>query len=293
MRVFLTGATGFIGSAVAAELIKAGHQVLGIARSDAGAAALCAAGVEVHRGDLADVQSLKSGTSRADGVIHFAFDNEVSHLLASCELDRRAIEALGSALTGSDRPLIVTSITGAGIAEPHTLATEDVLGKSLPDPRIVSEVLCASLAESGVNVSVVRNPQVHDANKQGLITPMIAIARQKEWVAYVGDGSQRWPAAHIADVARLYVLALERGRRGARYHAVAEEGIAAKDIAETIGRTLRLPVHAILVEAASGYFGPLSMFAGRDMPASSANTRQRLGWDPTGRGLIQDLEQMR
>jgi nucleoside-diphosphate-sugar epimerase len=293
MRVFVTGATGFIGSAIVPELINAGHQVLGLARSDAGAKALTSAGAEVHRGDLEDLESLRSGAAKSDGVIHTAFNHDFSKFVANCEMDRRAIETLGSALEGSDRPLIITSGTGMGNAAPGQPATEDHFDLNHPNPRKTSELAGVSVAARGVNVSVMRLPQVHDTVKQGLVTYSIALAREKGVSAYVGDGLNRWPAVHVLDTARLYRLALEKQEAGARYHAVAEEGVSARDIAEAVGRGLKVPVVAMSPEEAAGHFGWMAMFAGLDMPASSAQTQERLGWHPTGPGLIADLEQMR
>jgi nucleoside-diphosphate-sugar epimerase len=293
MRVFVTGATGFIGSAIVPELIDAGHQVLGLTRSDAGAQSLVAAGAEPHRGALEDLESLRSGAAQSDGVIHCAFDHDFSRFVANCEKDRRAIEALGGALAGSDRLLVITSGTGMGNTAPGRPGTEDVFNTSHPNPRVASELAGASMSKAGVNVSVVRLPQVHDTVKQGLITPAVAIAREKGVSAYVGDGLNRWPAAHVLDVARLYRLALEKQEPGARYNAVAEEGIKVRDIAEVIGRGLKVPVVSMPPEEAAGHFGWLAAFAGLDFPASSAQTRERLGWRPTGPGLIADLEQMR
>jgi nucleoside-diphosphate-sugar epimerase len=293
MRIFLTGATGFIGSAIIPELINAGHQVLGLTRSDAGAQALAAAGAEVHRGTLEDPQSLRRGAAESDGVIHCAFDHDFSNFVANSEKDGRAIEALGAALAGSDRPLVITSGTGFGCAAPGETAIEDVFNSSNPHPRKASELAGASMLEAGINLSVARLPQVHDTVKQGLITPAVAIAREKGVSAYVGDGLNRYPAAHVLDVARLYRLALEKREAGARYHAVAEEGIPVRQIAEIIGRGLKVPVVAMSPEQAAGHFGWLSAFIGMDIPASSAQTQKRLGWHPTGPGLIADLEQMR
>jgi len=226
MRIFVTGATGFIGSAVVPELINAGHQVLGLTRSDAGAQSLIAAGAEVHRGNLEDPESLRIGAAKSDGVIHLAFDHDFSNFVAICEKDRRAIEALGDALVGSDRPLVITSGTGMGNAVPGQPATEDHFDPNHPNPRKSSELAGASVAARGVNMSIVRLPQVHDTVKQGLITYAVAGAREKGVSAYVGDGLNRWPAAHVLDTARLYRLALEKREAGARYHAVAEEGVA-------------------------------------------------------------------
>jgi nucleoside-diphosphate-sugar epimerase len=302
MRVFLTGATGFIGSAIVPELINAGHQVLGLTRSDAGAQSLIAAGAEVHRGSLEDPESLRRGAAQSDGVIHCAFDHSAfgsnfSKFAEVCDKDRRAIEALGDALTGSDRPLVITSGTGMGNAVPGQPATEDHFDRNHPNPRRLSEVAGAAVSERGVNVSVVRLPQVHNTVKQGLITYAVQMARQKEASAYIGDGLNRWPAAHVLDVAHLYRLALERHEAkrdpGSRYNAVAEEGVLMREIAEVIGRGLKVPVVSLSQEEAQAHFGWLAMFAGVDMPASSALTRQRLGWHPTGPGLIADLEHMR
>ncbi len=298
MRVFLTGATGFIGSAIVSELTNAGCQVLGLARSDEGVRALMAAGADVHRGNLEDPETLRSGAAKSDGVIHCAFDhsafgNDFSKFVEVCEKDRRAIEALGGALKGSDRPLLITSGTGMGNGAPGQPATEDHFDPNHPNPRKTSEVAGASVAERGVNVSVVRLPQVHDTVKQGLITYAIQVARERRASAYIGEGLNRWPAAHVLDVAHLYRLALEKHEAGSRYNAVAEEGISMREIAEVIGRGLKVPVVGLSQEEAQAHFGWLAMFAGSDMPASSAQTRQRLGWRPTGPGLIADLEQMR
>jgi nucleoside-diphosphate-sugar epimerase len=293
MRVFVTGATGFIGTALVPELIHAGHQVLGLTRSDAGAQSLIAAGAEVHHGTLEDPESLRRGAAEADGVIHCAFDHDFSNFVANCEKDRRAIEALGAALVGSNRPLIITSGTGMGSRAHGQPATEDVFNTDHPNPRIASELAGAAVLASGVNLSVVRLPQVHDTVKQGLITPLIAVTREKGISAYLGDGSNRWPAAHISDVARLYRLALEKREPGARYHAVDEEGVSARDIAEALGRGLKIPVVSLSAEEAPTHFGWLAMFIGMDFPASSAWTREVLGWHPTGPGLITDLENMK
>jgi nucleoside-diphosphate-sugar epimerase len=293
MRVFVTGANGFIGSAIVPELLNAGHQVLGLSRSDEGARSLIAAGAEVHRGNLEDPESLRRGAAEADGVIHCAFDHDFSRFVANCEKDRRAIEALGAALAGSDRPLVITSGTGMGNDVPGQPATEEIFNTRHPNPRVASELAGASLSAAGVNVSVMRLPQVHDTVKQGLITPAVALAREKGVSAYIGDGLNRWPAAHVLDVARLYRLALEKREAGARYNAVAEEGISVRDIAEVIGRGLKVPVVSLSPEEAADHFGWLAAFAGLDLPASSAQTQQRLGWQPTGPGLIADLNAMR
>jgi nucleoside-diphosphate-sugar epimerase len=293
MRVFITGATGFVGSAVVKELIDAGHQVLGLARSETGVQSLAAAGAEVHRGDLEDLESLRSGAANSDGVIHTGFVHDFSRFKEVCEIDRRAIEALGSALAGSDRPLIITSGTGMGSPGPGQLAIEDNFNASHPNPRTASELAGASLREKGVNVLVVRLPQVHDPFKQGLVTYLIALAREKGVSAYVGDGLNRWAAVHRLDAARLYRLVLEHGKPGARYHAVAEEGVTARAIAESIGRGLRVAVVSKPADEMSAHFGWLAMFAGLDMPASSSQTQARLGWHAAGPGLISDLDQAR
>lgn len=290
MRVFVTGATGFIGSAVVSELIGAGHQVIGLTRSDAGAEALRAAGAEAHYGSLEDLESLKSGAAKSDGVIHCAFNHDFSKFAENCEMDKRAIETIGSVLAGSDRPLIVSA--GIGILAPGRVATEDMnppVGS--PMPRVSEEAAFAQMAK-GVNVSVVRLPQVHDPVKQGLVTYAIQLARQKGVYAYVGDGKNRWAAAHVSDVARLYRLALEKHETGSKYHAVGEEGVSMREIAEVIGNGMKLPVKSITPEEAPAHFGWLAMFAGLDMPASSKITQEKLGWKPTGPGLIADLEKM-
>ena len=290
MHVFITGATGFIGSAIVKELIGAGHQVLGLARSDAGAEWLEATGAQVQRGDLEDLQSLRGGAAATDAVIHTAFQHDWSKFGESSELDKRAIETIGAALQGSSRPFIVSS--GVGVAQGRA-ATEDDPPLSSPSLPRVSEVTAVALAERGVHASVMRLPQVHDTVKQGLITPLIAVARAKGVSAYIGDGHNRWPAAHVSDVARLYRLALEKGTAGARYHAVAEEGVALKDIATAIGNGLNVPVVSIAQEQAQEHFGFFGFFAGRDAQISSARTRERLGWKPTGPTLLTDLGNMR
>jgi nucleoside-diphosphate-sugar epimerase len=292
MRVFVTGATGFIGSAVVSELINAKHKVLGMTRSDAGAKALTAAGAEVHRGDLEDVESLRRGAGQADGVIHLAFDHNFFNFAANCEKDRRAIAALGAGLARSNSPLVITSGTAMGNVIPGKPATEDDFDANHPNPRSESEAAGAALSAAGINVSVVRLPQVHNPLKAGLVTPLIEIARKKRVSAYIGDGSNRWAAAHVLDVAPLYRMVLERQEAGSRYHAVAEEGVAARTIAEVIGQGLQVPVVAISADEAATHFGWLGMFAGLDLSASSAQTRERLGWHPTGPGLIADLAQM-
>ena len=292
MRIFLTGATGFIGRRLIPDLLAAGHQVLGLTRSEAGAKTLAEAGVEPYRGTLEDPDGLRAGAAGADAVIHTAFDHDFSRFVDNCQKDQRVIRALGEALAGSDRPLVITSGTGMGALRPGQLATEDVAAFDNPNPRVASEIAGAELSAAGVKVVVVRLPQVHDTHKQGLISPLIEVARQKGVSAYVGDGAARWPAAHVLDVARLYRLAVEQGQAGERFHAVGEEGISARDIAATLGKGLGLPVVSLPAEQAAEHFGWLGMFANYDMPASSAWTRERLGWSTSGPGLLVDLEKM-
>ncbi|HEV7691124.1 MAG TPA: SDR family oxidoreductase [Hyphomonadaceae bacterium] len=282
MRVFVTGATGFIGSAVVTELLANGHQVLGLTRSEEGAAALVAAGAEPIHGSLQDLDSLRRGASATDGVIHTAFIHDFSKFQENCEIDRQAIEALGDALAGSNRTLVVST----GLPVP----TEDDVPPPSPFPRVSEETALAQV-ERGVRAMAIRLPQVHDRDKQGLVSYLIELARGKGVSAYVGTGLNRWPAAHRLDVAPLYRLALEKGSAGARYHAVAEEGVSLREIAEAIGRGLKIPVVAKSPEDAPGHFGWMSFFAGADLKASSALTQQRLGWHPTdGPGMIADLD---
>ncbi len=293
MRVFITGSTGFIGSAVTKELIGAGHQVLGLCRSPEKAAALSAAGAEVHNGSIEDLESIREGARRSDAVIHLAFNHDFSRYQANCEDDRRVIEALGSVLGGSNRPLLITSGTGMTIPVAGQPATEDgpVMSSEMM-PRAASEEAAASVAAKGVNVGVVRLPQVHDTRRQGLVSYAIQVARQKGFCAYVGEGQNRWAAAHISDTARLYRLAIEKAEPNAKYHSVGEEGVKIRDITETYGRRLKLPVKSITPEEAFDYFGWMAVFAGHDSPASSALTRKKLGWNPMGPGMIADLAKL-
>jgi nucleoside-diphosphate-sugar epimerase len=291
MRIFVTGATGFVGSYVVKELIAAGHEVLGLARSDTGAQALKAAGANVQRGSLEDIESLKNGTAASEAVIHLGMSHDLSDLLKIFEIDKQAIEAMGSVLAGSDRPLIVATGIG-GLAGRGQFATEEtVVPPDSPIPRVSEQTALAQVSK-GVCASVMRLPQVHDTRKQGLISFAIATAREKGAVAYVGDGTNRWAAAHVSDVAHLYRLALENHEAAAKYHAVAEEGVQMREVAETIGRGLNMPVISISPEEAPDYFGWWGRFAGEDLLASSAITRKKLGWNPTGPALISDLEQM-
>jgi nucleoside-diphosphate-sugar epimerase len=293
MKVFLTGATGFIGTRIIPELMGAGHTVLGLTRSEDGARKLRASGVEVHHGNIEDLDSLRKGAENADGVIHCAMNHDFSQFVKNCEDDKNAIIAMGEVLVGSKRPFLVTSGTGVGSNGPGKLATEDQFDTEHPNPRIGSELAGAAVTENGVSVSVIRLPQVHDAVKQGLVTYTIAIAREKGFTAYLGEGKNRWPAAHVNDVARLYRLALEKNEAGSRYNAVAEEGITAKEIAEATAKGLKQEVKSLTPEEAKEYFGWMAMFAVMDLSASSKLTRERLGWTPTGPGLIADLEAMK
>lgn len=292
MRVFLTGATGFIGSRITGELLSAGHEVLGLTRSASGEAALEAAGAVPHRGDVEDLDSLRAGAAESDAVIHTAFDHDFSRYAVNCEKDRRAIAALGEALGRGDRPLIITSVTGIGSSAPGEPAVEDHLDLAHPIPRVASEQAGEALKAEGVNVITVRLPQVHDTVRQGLISPFIDIARERGVSAYVGEGANRFSAAHVSDVARLYRLALEKGQRNARYHAVAEEGVTLRAIAEVLGAGLGLPVVSIPADRAGDHFGYMATFAGLDLVASSAWTRDQLGWTPEGPDLLSDLRAM-
>lgn len=288
MRVFLTGATGFIGTALIPELLQHGHTVLGYARSDAGAAALRALGADVHRGDLEDLAALRRGAEQADGVVHCGFIHDFSKFAENCAVDGRAIDTLADVLAGSGKPLVVTSgIPGM----PGRVSTEDDdLPTDHPMPR-VSEPRALAAATRGVRATVLRLPQVHDRDKSGLVPFLIAVAKQKGVSAYVDEGQNRWAAAHRYSTPSLYRLALEKGTAGARYHAVEEEGITLKAIAESIGRGLKVPVISVSGAEAAAHFGLMGRFATMSNPASSALTRQRLGWVPgTHPGLIDDLD---
>lgn len=292
MRIFVTGATGFIGSVVVKDLLSGGHSVLGLTRSDAGAAQLTAAGADVHLGSLEDLDSLRKGAAAADAVIHTAFNHDFSRFQQNCEEDRQAIEAMGQVLAPSGKTLIVTS--GVALVAQGRPATEEdappPLGSGFPR---VSEHAAAAAGELGAKAMVIRLPQVHDTRRQGLISFAIQIAREKGFSAYIGDGENRWAAAPRLAAAKVYQLALEKGHAGARYHAVAEEGVRAKDIAEAIGRGLKIPVKSISKEEAAAHFGWLAPFAGLDLTASSEKTREELGWKPAGPTLLTDLANMK
>ena len=287
MRVFVTGATGFIGAAVVQELLGAGHQVLGLSRSEKADQALAAAGAEAHRGSLDDLDSLRRGAAAAEGVIHLAFNHDFAEYVAAGETDRQAIEALGGALAGSGRPLVVTAgLAGLSLGR---LGTED--DELSAGPR-VSEQTALALTAQGVRASVVRlAPSVHDTGDHGFVPTLIGIARQTGVAAYVGEGHNRWPAVHRLDAARLFRLALERGAAGARYHGVGDEGVAMRDLAAVIGQHLGVPVGSKTAEEAAAHFGWMARFVDMDAPASNALTQQRLGWQPTQPGLLADLAQ--
>jgi nucleoside-diphosphate-sugar epimerase len=292
MRVFLTGATGFIGSHIIPELLDRGHQVLGLTRSDAGARQLEAAGVEVHRGDLEEPGTLTSGATAADAVIHCAFDHNFETFFENTQKDERVIAAMGEALEGTEKPILITSGVGIGTPLNGGPATEDVLNPRHANPRIATELAGAALIARRIDVRTIRLPQVHDTTRAGLITPLIAEARRAGAAAYVSEGQTRWSAAHVSDVAKLYVLALEKGEPGARYNASAEEGVTACAIAEAIGKGTGLPVRSVSADEAEQYLGWMAPFATLDMSASNAWTRARLEWQPKGPDLLTDLAAM-
>lgn len=291
MKVFVTGASGFVGSAVVLELLAAGHQVVGLARSDASAAAIASTGAEVLRGSLDDLDILRSGAAAADGVIHCAFIHDFANFAASAEADRRAIETFGDVLAGSDRPFVVTAGT-AGLAPGQIVTENDAGNPPAAAAGRVSEKTGLSLASHGIRVSIMRlPPSVHGEDDHGFVPRLVTIAREKGVSAYPGDGSNRWAAVHRLDAARLYRLALETAPAGSRLHAIGDEGVSAREIAEVIGRHLNLPVVSVPVEKVGEHFGWLGAFFSLDIPASSALTQQRFGWHPVQPGLIADLDQ--
>ncbi|GEP51023.1 3-beta hydroxysteroid dehydrogenase [Flavobacterium noncentrifugens] len=291
MKVFVTGATGFIGSAIVTELIANGHQVLGLTRSESGAAALLAAGAEVHFGDLEDIDSLREGAAKSDGIIHTAFNHDFSKFKDSTENDRKIIEALGNELLGSNRPLIVTS--GIGIIRTEgKLITEDDRAKNSANPRVATEEAVDAVAAKGVRVAVVRlPPSVHDNGDHGFIPMLINIAKEKGISAYKNEGNNRWPAVHRLDAARLFRLALEKNAEpGTRFHAVGDEGVLFRDIAAVVGKRLNIPVESKTAEDADAYFGWFAHFAAMDCPASYEQTRKMLGWTAQHPDLLADID---
>ena len=290
MRVFVTGASGFIGSSVVRELKGAGHAVVGLARSEASAAALALAGAEVARGDLTRPETLAAPAAQADAVIHLAFDHDFSKFADNCANEQRAIAVLGDALAGTQKLLIVTSGVGMVSTRGRPATESDAPRSEGGFPR-TPERAADAVAQRGVRVAIVRLPQVHDTRRAGLVSFVIEVARQKGFVGYVGDGSNHWSAAHVNDVARLYRLALAKNAT-ARYHAVGEEGVQLSAIAEVLGKGLRVPVRSIRPDEAPGYFGWMAVLAGEDIRSASGQTRAALGWQPTGPGLIADLEKL-
>jgi len=292
MRVFLTGASGFIGSAVVAELLGAGHEVVGLARADSSAEAISAAGAEIQRGDLDDLDSLRTGAECSDGVIHLAYVHDFSKFEDNARIDQRAIDAIGEALSGSDRPFVIANGTLMLAAGGRAATEEDGGDPAARLGRRLNEQLLLGLADSGVRSASLRlPPTVHGERDHGFVPMIIGIAREKGVSAYVGDGSNRWPAVHRLDAASLFRLALEQAPAGSVLHGVGEEGVPIREVAEVIGRHLEVPVASISAEQAPEHFGFLGAFIGADSPASSALTRARFGWQPSQPGLIDDLEQ--
>ncbi|WP_395607231.1 SDR family oxidoreductase [Pseudomonas sp. B22129] len=292
MRIFVTGANGFIGSRVVSDLLADGHQVTGLVRSDASAQVLEAKGAHAQRGTLEDPHAWVSALEPCDAVIHTAFDHDFNHFVANCEKERRVISAMGAVLQGSQRPLIITSGTGMGHNGGDDLAREDVFNAAHPNPRVASELEGNRQLEAGIDVRVVRLPQVHDTVRQGLITYYVALAREKGVAAYINEGANCFSAAHVTDVAQLYVSVLERGERGARYHAVAEQGVSSRQIAEVVAKGLGISTVSLKTEESAAHFGWFAMFAGVDLRASSEWTRHQLNWRPEGPGLLDDLRAM-
>lgn len=292
MRIFLTGATGFVGSRIIPELLAAGHEVVGLTRSQSGRRQLEAVGARPHFGAIEDLKSLQEGAALADAVIHTAFDHDFANYAANCEKDCGVITALGTALQGSDRPLIVTSATVLGDSGDGGPALEDVFNASTPIPRVATEQAARAVLASGVDVRIVRLPQVHDPVRQGLISFYIDHARASGLAGYVDAGADRWAAAHVSDVAQMFAAVLERGSRGETYHAVGEPGVAFREIADAVAAGLDLPLVSLSPAEAEAHFGWLAMFIGRNGAASNDWTRARLGWAPGGPGLIADLRAM-
>lgn len=292
MRIFLTGATGFIGSRLVSVLLAGGHQVVGLVRSEEAVRQLADRGATAQRGTLEDPQAWLAGIDQCDAVIHTAFDHDFSRFAENCEKDRRVIRAIGSVLQGSQRPLLITSGTGMGDDGSGQPALEQNFNPAHPNPRVASELEGSQLLASEIDVRVVRLPQVHNTERQGLISYYIALAREKGAAAYIGEGENAWCAAHVDDVAGLYVKVLEQGECGKRYHAVAEESIASRLIAETVATGLDIPAVSLKSEQAVEHFGWFAAFATMDLRASGAWTRQQLNWQPKGPGLIADLSKM-
>lgn len=296
MRIFVTGATGFIGTAVVRELLEAGHQVVGLARTEQAAAALTAVGAEAFRGSLDEPDRLGEGAARADGVIHLAFVHDFSNFAAACQTDKTAIEAIGEALAGTGKPFIITSgtLVGASLLPPGQLLTEQDATQPADGavPRFASELAAMALVERGVRAAIVRlSPSVHGEGDRGFVPELIRIARRTGVAAYIGDGTNRWPAVHRLDAARLFRLAVEAAPAGARLNGVADEGVLLRDIAGVIGRGLGLPVVSLPKEEATGHFGWLGGIAASDNPSSSAGTQKLLGWKPEQPSLLADLEE--
>lgn len=292
MRVFLTGATGFVGSHIMLKLLADGHEVVGVTRSKAGEHSVLEAGAKPYHATLEDLTGLSAGAAEADAVIHTAFDHDFSRFAENCQKDGRVIEALGAALKGTNRPLMVTSGTMMGDAGDGLPAQELAFNQHHPNPRVATELAVAHLLDEGINARVMRLPQVHNTARQGLISPFVQIGLEARRVAYLGEGSNRWPAAHVQDVAALYARSFDKGPAGTRYHAVAEEGVSMLQIAEVVAARLDLPLVSLSPTEAEGHFGWFSAFVGLDMPASSAWTRAQLNWKPEGPNLLADLRAM-